>query len=186
MIPNLKGEVWKQYSNPSWRSNETFDISNYGRVKRYKYDPKGELLKTYILNGYEVFSTLKKNGKTSLTYIHRAVAQLFSEKIEGKDFVIHKDFNKKNNHITNLEYVDRKGLTEHNKNNPAVIKAKKEALTKPKYSKLTPEKVRLLKKKIFDPNRRTRLRLIAKQFGISEMQLYRIKSGKNWGHIDYE
>jgi hypothetical protein len=34
-----------------------------------------------------------------------------------------------------------------------------------------------------DPNRKTRLKLIAKQFGISEMQLYRIKSGENWGHI---
>ena len=100
--------------------------------------------------------------------------------------VIHKDYNKANNHIDNLQYTNRKELTEHNKNNPAVIRAKKEALLKPKYAKLTPEKVRLLKKKIFDPNRRTRLRLIAKQFGISEMQLYRIKSGKNWGHIDYK
>lgn len=186
MIPNLKGEVWKQFSDPSWRRNDLFDISNYGRIKHYKNDPKGEFLKTYMLNGYEVFSTLKKNGKTSLIYIHRAVAQLFLEEIEGKNLVIHKDFNKANNHIDNLQFANRKELTEHNKNNPAVIQAKKEALLKPKYAKLTPEKVRLLKKKIFDPNRRTRLRLIAKQFGISEMQLYRIKSGKNWGHIDYK
>ena len=41
----------------------------------------------------------------------------------------------------------------------------------------------MIKKKIFDPNRRTRMRLIAKQFGISEMQLYRIKSGENWGSV---
>ena len=27
------------------------------------------------------------------------------------------------------------------------------------------------------------MRIIAKQFGISEMQLYRIKSGENWGHV---
>jgi hypothetical protein len=27
------------------------------------------------------------------------------------------------------------------------------------------------------------VRLIAKQFGISETQLYRIKSGENWSHI---
>ena len=25
--------------------------------------------------------------------------------------------------------------------------------------------------------------MIAKQFGISEMQLYRIKSGENWGNV---
>jgi predicted DNA binding protein len=50
-------------------------------------------------------------------------------------------------------------------------------------AKLTESKVRLLKKKIFDPNRKTRLKMLAKQFGISEMQLYRIKSGENWGHV---
>ena len=30
------------------------------------------------------------------------------------------------------------------------------------------------------------MRLIAKQFGISEMQLYRIKSGENWSHVKME
>ena len=41
-----------------------------------------------------------------------------------------------------------------------------------------------IKKMLANPNRKTRLRLIAKQFGISEMQLYRIKSGENWGHVE--
>ena len=40
-----------------------------------------------------------------------------------------------------------------------------------------------IKKKIWDPVRKTRLKLIASQFDISEMQLYRIKSGENWSHI---
>jgi DNA-binding Xre family transcriptional regulator len=40
-----------------------------------------------------------------------------------------------------------------------------------------------LKKLISDPNRKTRLKMLAKQFGISEMQVSRIKSGENWGHI---
>jgi hypothetical protein len=43
-----------------------------------------------------------------------------------------------------------------------------------------------LKRKIFDPKRKSRLKIIAKQFGISEMQLYRIKSGENWGHVKIE
>jgi len=50
-------------------------------------------------------------------------------------------------------------------------------------TKLTETKVKLIKRKIFDPNRRTRMKMIAKQFGISEMQLYRIKSGENWGSV---
>jgi len=27
------------------------------------------------------------------------------------------------------------------------------------------------------------MKMIAKQFGISEMQLYRIKTGENWGSV---
>ena len=50
-------------------------------------------------------------------------------------------------------------------------------------NKLTTTQVMRIKKMIFDPNRKTRLKIIAKQFGISEMQLYRIKSGENWGHV---
>jgi DNA-binding Xre family transcriptional regulator len=34
-----------------------------------------------------------------------------------------------------------------------------------------------------DPNRKTRLKIIAKRFGVSEMTLQRIKTGENWGHI---
>ena len=41
----------------------------------------------------------------------------------------------------------------------------------------------MIKKKIFDPQRKTRMKIIAKRFGISEMQLYRIKSGENWSSV---
>jgi len=41
----------------------------------------------------------------------------------------------------------------------------------------------LLKKILLDPTRKTRMKILARQFGVSEMTLYRIKSGKNWGHI---
>ena len=41
----------------------------------------------------------------------------------------------------------------------------------------------LIKKLLANPNQRTRLKMIAKQFGVSEMQISRIKSGENWNHI---
>ena len=86
--------------------------------------------------------------------------------------------------MTGASLARRTSLKEHHKKNPELIKRKGTI----KYSKLTEGRVRLRKKKIFDPNRKTRMRLIAKQFGISEMQLYRIKSGENWGHVkvDFE
>jgi hypothetical protein len=44
-------------------------------------------------------------------------------------------------------------------------------------------KVMRIKKMLQNPNRKTRIKMIAKQFGVSEMQIFRIKSGENWGHI---
>jgi DNA-binding phage protein len=52
------------------------------------------------------------------------------------------------------------------------------------YSKLSEAQVKLIKRKLNDPNRKTRMKLLARQFGISEMQLYRIKSGKNWSDVE--
>jgi len=184
-VINLRNEVWKDLHNPEWRENEQYKISNYGRVLKLKYNPDGELFNPSLLNGYPVFSAIKKNKKSALVYIHRAVAELFLDNPENKPYVIHLDHKKDNNHVDNLKFVSRKELTKHNLLNPAVIASKERTKHTPKYSKLTAGRVRLIKQKIFDPNRKTRMRIIAKQFGISEMQLYRIKSGENWGHIDY-
>ena len=49
--------------------------------------------------------------------------------------------------------------------------------------KLDSTQVMRIKRMIFDPQRKTRMRIIAKQFGISEMQLYRIKTGENWASV---
>jgi DeoR/GlpR family transcriptional regulator of sugar metabolism len=49
--------------------------------------------------------------------------------------------------------------------------------------KLTVTRVMLIKKLLASPKQTTRLKMIAKQFGVSEMQIRRIKSGENWGYI---
>lgn len=57
---------------------------------------------------------LYKNGKPTHERIHRLVAEAFiiNDQPEIKTIVHHKDFNKQNNHYTNLVYVS---LEEHNK-----------------------------------------------------------------------
>jgi DNA invertase Pin-like site-specific DNA recombinase len=49
--------------------------------------------------------------------------------------------------------------------------------------KLTSTKVIHLKKLLSNPDQKNRIKMLAKQFGISEMQVYRIKRGENWSHI---
>ena len=181
MVIDYKNEVWLPYNLDIWSDEDEYLISNYGRVKRKKvYEDEWKLSKTSLVSGYVSFWVKKKlKLRTSSSYAHRAVAVLFVDKREDQNFVIHLDFDKTNNVVSNLRWVNRAELNVHNKKNPV----HKKRLGKRTYSKLTEGRVRLIKRKINDPNRRTRMRLIAKQFGISEMQLYRIKSGENWGDV---
>lgn len=181
MIIDFKNEIWKPYRLEHWSDNDEYMISNYGRVKKKKVNEDNwRLSPTSLVSGYKSFG-IKKKGKfkSSSVYVHRLVAILFLERKEGQKFVIHLDFDKVNNKVENLKWVNKSELFIHHKKNPKKIRRKGLRT----YSKLTEGRVRMIKKKILDPNRRTRMRLIAKQFGISEMQLYRIKSGENWGSV---
>jgi len=45
------------------------------------------------------------------------------------------------------------------------------------------KQITLLKKKLTDPNRKTRVKILAQQFNISVKQARRIKNGESWGEI---
>lgn len=181
MIVNFRKEIWTPFSNENWSEDDEYMVSNYGRVKKKKnYEKNWRLSPTSLINGYESFGIVKKDKLSkSAYYLHKAVGILYTEKREDQKFVIHLDFDKLNNVAANLKWVNRTEMSLHHKKNPKKIARIGQVTT----SKLTEGRVRIIKKKMLDPNRRTRVRLIAKQFGVSEMQLYRIKWGENWGHI---
>ena len=91
-----------------------------------------------------------------------------------------------NNHVTNLKWATKREMELHQQKKPKRFKsarAQRKERKPYKGHKLNATQVKRLKRKIFDPNRKTRLKILAKQFNISEMQLYRIKSGENWSHV---
>jgi hypothetical protein len=184
MIRDYRDEIWAPYTNVLWAEDDEYLVSNFGRIKRKRItEDQWQLSKTSLIGGYDSFWIRRKGSKSSSSaYTHRAVALVFCERPNNEKYVIHLDFDKLNNKASNLKWVNKSELFLHHKNNPKKI-ARKGKVTS---SKLTEGRVRLIKKKIFDPNRKTRMRLIAKQFGISEMQLYRIKSGENWSHVKIE
>lgn len=59
-------------------------------------------------HGYKIVS-LKKNGERKNGYIHRLVAEAFLERKPGFDEVNHIDADPSNNHVTNLEWINRQG-----------------------------------------------------------------------------
>ncbi|UOG76818.1 HNH endonuclease [Hymenobacter tibetensis] len=55
--------------------------------------------------GYKQVSFSVPGGRAKHYLVHRLVAERFLPSIPGKDQVNHKDFNKLNNHVSNLEWV---------------------------------------------------------------------------------
>lgn len=177
---NHWNEKWKDIKfDEHIDENEKFKISNYGRILNCKHDEEFQV-KKYFINGYQNLPVRqKKNGKKTSRYVHKLVAEAFLEKEDGV-YVIHVNYDKTDNQVSNLKWATKKEKETHQFSNPEF---KNMVRKLPSNTKLSEAKVKIIKRKINDPNRRTRIKMIAKQFGISETQLYRIKKGENWSSI---
>lgn len=72
----------------------------------------GLTLQQRILNGYKAITlTINKQRKTF--YIHRLLCLLYLPKIEGKNHINHKDKNRLNNNLNNLEWVTQSENNKH-------------------------------------------------------------------------
>ena len=111
---NIENEIYMCVMNEIWRDivgyEGLYQISNLGNVKSLNYRRTG---KERILNpgnnGSEyLFVILCKNGKRKNFTIHRLVANAFLENSDDKSDVNHKDEDKTNNCVDNLEWMSRK------------------------------------------------------------------------------
>ncbi len=180
MIRNYWNERWKVIQfDEKISDKEHYKISTYGRVISCK-EKEESILREHFINGYRTIPLKQKvNGKSTSRYVHKLVAEHFLDKNNGVA-VIHLDYDKTNNRVENLKWATKREKEIHQFSNPEY---KNRIRRTPYNAKLTETRVKLIKRKLNDPNRRTRLKMIAKQFGISEMQLYRIKTGENWGYV---
>jgi len=176
-----------------------YAISNFGRLISFSdsFDD-GRIVKGSITEGYRIFRYKLRTGHKIYhrhKFFHRLVAEQFIPKTSDEQtFVLHLDHNLSNDLFSNLKWATRQEMLLHQNTNPKVLisrqKGKKRLLKLHKARekegrgvKLTSTQVMLIKKMLSNPERTTRQKIIARQFGISEMQLYRIKSGKNWGQV---
>ena len=114
-----KREVWKVYPR-----NENYEISNMGRIRRaidslpcgngtiaYK---KGKVLKTYInRTGYVTQILSYSNRKNKTQPIHRLVLETFIGPCPKGHECNHKDGNKLNNKLINLEWITHSENMKH-------------------------------------------------------------------------
>lgn len=95
----------------TWTTLERFpkyEVSDTGKVRAKNYLKMGftKELKQYNKRGYRSVTISDINGKLTQMLVHRLVAMAFLENKDNKPQVNHKDSNRANNNVSNLEWCD--------------------------------------------------------------------------------
>lgn len=186
MIRKINGEVWKtmKFSGSTSLRNR-YAVSSQGRIASFREEvlEDGKLLNGSITTGYRTLNLHRPDNKGTL-YIHREIAKLFLPKPSTKHkYVIHKNHNKLDNHIKNLKWATLEEMIAHQQKSPAKIAYKERQANRTVGLKLTAAQVRRIKDMLSSDKRKLTIKQIADKYSVSEMTLYRIKSGENWGSV---
>ncbi len=182
-IKNLAGEKWALVTFKRDTKSKNYFISNLGRAKSIdKLTEEEKLMKTHPDHRGFYRASIKVVGNLNQAlYVHKEVAKHFIEpETEEHIHVIHRDLNRKNNHYSNIIWVNDIDWKLYIKERAKKFGFKKS--TKGGYYKLTAAQVAIIKKQLLTG--KTRRKMIAKRFGVSTTQLKRIERGENWGHVE--
>ena len=186
MIKKLAGEVWKPLVFSGWKHlRNRYAVSSTGRIASYKKDvlKDGKLLSGSLTTGYRTLNLHRPNNKGTL-YIHREMAKIFLKKISPNyKYVIHRNHKKLDNNIRNLRWATLEQMIGHQQDSPAKIAYKEKQANRTEGLKLTATQVRKIKTRLSNKHRNITIKQLAQHYGVSEMTMYRIKSGENWARI---
>lgn len=103
-------EIWKDIPN----YEGMYQASNLGQIRSLRRNGTlGRILKGEIDDSGYIKVALSKNNKIKKYKIHRLVAQTFIPNLNDLPQINHKDGNKKNNCINNLEWCTASYNTRH-------------------------------------------------------------------------
>ena len=170
-----------------WRSvvgyEGYYEVSNSGGVRSVGrkhwnghawWYRNGIMLKPQMNDkGYYIVS-LSRNSIVCPTRVHRLVAKVFIENKCDKPFINHKDGNKVNNHLDNLEWCTPLENVRHAIKN----KFHDPALSGSKFSRDEVKKIRVEYK-----YSKTSHRKMAKKYNVTPTTIYNLLNFKTWKNV---
>lgn len=114
-------EIWK----PIKDFEDRYEISSSGRVRSLL---SGKIRKFKMTKAGYIRFALCANGKQKILMAHRIVAEAFLKNPENKKCVNHKDEDKKNNLVENLEWVTHLENNNHGTRGKRISEALKKAV----------------------------------------------------------
>jgi len=179
IVQDLPGEEWE----PIVERELLYSISNFGRAKRTKsgqHTHDGKLLKPALdKDGYQVINLIE-DGRRRTLKIHRIVLGSFIGQCPEGMQVNHKDGDKTNNCLENLEYVTPSENMRHALKTGLRVPPRGEDQWR---SKLTEEDVRKIRLLLTEG---VTQRLIADRYNICQSAISKIATGKTWAHVKDE
>jgi hypothetical protein len=165
-------EIWQKIQFLEDEGYGTHYVSNKGKVKNKK-----NLLRKFQIDkyGYYRLSFRNKERKTKQLFAHRLVAIMFIDNPQNKTQINHKDLNKKNNCVENLEWCNNSENIKHlylnkvltqkgSKNNSSILKEEQVVEIYKLKGKMTHKK-------------------IGEIYGVARSTISQIMTKTNWKHL---
>lgn len=183
-------EIWKSLKGIV-EYGDYYEVSNLGRVRSIdrrvaNNSNSGRLIKGQILkqqtdkDGY-LRVTLRFHGKYKGQMVHRLVALAFIDNTENKPTVNHKDGNKKNNNVKNLEWSTHKEQINHADDNGLRVMPKgEESYNATLTDNEVVELFNLYKTGNYSQSE------LADRFNTTKSAIQGIIHGKSWKHLDLD
>ena len=154
--------MWEKYS-------EKYEVSTDGHIRNAKTK---RVLREFP--GKDQYLRIQFDGKTRL--VHRAIAEAFIPNPNNLPEVNHKDGNKANNSVGNLEWCTRNENLQH-----AYIHGLRTAKgTNNARCKLSEDDVSYIKKYYIRGDKKYGAKALAARFGVAHQTICAVISGQNW------
>lgn len=164
-------ESWKPA--PVSKYAEVYKVSSNGRIK----NRKGKILKLSVNKGYS-FITFCINREAKKFPVHRLVINAFSENPFNKPCVNHKNSNRGDNRIENLEWVTHKENIQHALNSKRMYSPKGTDCHFAVLKEKDIFRIRYLYEK-----EKMKISEIAKTLNIAHSTVYYAANRMTWKHI---
>lgn len=161
----------------------SYEVSDHGRIRGLDRTVdrggrpmrvRGRPIKTPLKSsGYPHFK-LAHNGAITYPMVHRCVAAAFLPPAPGSHYVNHKDGDKTNNHVSNLEYVTASENAQH-----AVRERLASVGEAHTNAKLTEHQVRAIRAAQGTRSAKD----LAAEYGVAEMYIPLIWRRRRWKHV---
>lgn len=169
-------EIWKRLIYQGKDYGDFYEVSNCGDIRNSKTHKIRR--KNILQTGYYFVNGSIGSRENKITFrIHKAVAESFIDNPDNLPMVNHKDGNKLNNHVSNLEWCTNAENIQHAYDNSLKFAIRGEDNH---LSKLTQENVKYIRDNYIPRDKRFGTRALGRKFNVDHTTIMSVLKYETW------